>query len=202
MASNQTPKRILPEVELNLITNRTQADVDRALYLSSKGYEKMTEAEKSEWDSGLKGVYNASDLNRVESAVAYIAEALVELQNYLKSYAKENNVYWGEFFRLPYDAEAYVVETKTDWAKQDVPSSEDMSRYLANVVLLCGALEYPTGPLPGTMRNLTYTGANAVERALNGLNAKILEVGTIKKQYIELAASAQIYSGEIYGGET
>lgn len=33
----------------------------------------MSEEEKTDWESGLKGAYNASDLNRVGNAVVYVA---------------------------------------------------------------------------------------------------------------------------------
>ena len=61
---------------LNLITDRTQADVDRVQYLASVGWENMTDAEKAEWSTPLKGAYNASDLNRVGAAVTYISNRL------------------------------------------------------------------------------------------------------------------------------
>lgn len=59
-----------------LITDRTQADVNRASALNAKGYDNMTAAEKAEWDSNLKGSYNASDLNRVGEACDYVANRL------------------------------------------------------------------------------------------------------------------------------
>lgn len=58
---------------LNLITDRTQADIDYAVRLSQKGWSGMTAEEKADWESGLKGAYNASDLNRVGNAVVYVA---------------------------------------------------------------------------------------------------------------------------------
>lgn len=51
---------------MTLITNRTQSDVDRVKYLAKRirtGI--VTEAEYAEYLSGMKGAYNASDLNRV-----------------------------------------------------------------------------------------------------------------------------------------
>lgn len=48
-----------------LITDRTQADVTRWKTLHDKGWFRMSPEEKVEWSSGLKGTYNATDLNRV-----------------------------------------------------------------------------------------------------------------------------------------
>ena len=63
---------------LNLITDRTQADVDCVRQLAAKGWAAMTAEERAAWNGGLKGAYNASDLNRVGSAVEYVANRLRE----------------------------------------------------------------------------------------------------------------------------
>lgn len=52
-----------------LITDRTQADVTRWKTLHDKGWSRMSPEEKVEWSSGLKGTYNATDLNRVTAAM-------------------------------------------------------------------------------------------------------------------------------------
>ena len=57
---------------LLLITDRTQADVDRWAELKAKGWLGMSTAEQSEWSAGMKGAYNASDFNRVIEAMDYI----------------------------------------------------------------------------------------------------------------------------------
>lgn len=60
-----------------LITDRTNADVQRWESLKSKGWSGMTDAEKAEWAAGMKGAYNYTDLNRVTEAMDYINEQLV-----------------------------------------------------------------------------------------------------------------------------
>ena len=57
-----------------LITNRTQSDVTRWRTLHDKGWGGMTAGEKTEWFAGVKGAYNAADLNRVGEAIEYIAD--------------------------------------------------------------------------------------------------------------------------------
>ena len=57
-----------------LVTDRTEADVSRYSELRDKGWAEMTTAEKAEWVAGMKGAYNASDLNRVASAMAYLSQ--------------------------------------------------------------------------------------------------------------------------------
>ena len=62
---------------MNLIYDRTAADVERALALAKKAEAgTLTDTEKTEWLAGMKGCYNASDLNRVEAAVKSIAAEL------------------------------------------------------------------------------------------------------------------------------
>lgn len=65
-------------MSLNLITDRTAADLAAAREIIAKVQrgETLTEAEQSQFDAGLRGCYNASDLNRVEAAVKSIAAAL------------------------------------------------------------------------------------------------------------------------------
>lgn len=62
-----------------LITDRTQADVDRVLTLSAKGWAAMTAAEREEFEAGMKGAYNATDLNRVNAAMEYLESRLVAM---------------------------------------------------------------------------------------------------------------------------
>lgn len=61
-----------------LIFDRTQADADRAAYLIGKiqRREMLTEAEQAEYNAGLRGCYNITDLNRVEAKVRELAETL------------------------------------------------------------------------------------------------------------------------------
>lgn len=67
-----------------LITDRTQKDVDRAKYLRSlwgpaPGQWRGTAEERDEWEAGLKGAYNAADLNRVTLAASYLLTKLGEM---------------------------------------------------------------------------------------------------------------------------
>lgn len=62
---------------MNLIYDRTAEDVERALVLAKKAEAgTLTDTEKTEWLAGMKGCYNASDMNRVEAAVQTLAAEL------------------------------------------------------------------------------------------------------------------------------
>lgn len=64
----------------NLIYDRTPEDVAEVRRLLAKldpeTGDGLTAAEQAKWDAGLKGAYNFTDLNRVESAVKTLAAAL------------------------------------------------------------------------------------------------------------------------------
>lgn len=130
---------------LNLITDRTQADVDRVAYLRGRvNGGTATEAEKAEWETALKGAYNAGDLNRVGSAVDYLAERLTD-QGY-----------------------AVYVDPKVNYPAGDIPTESQMERYLADVREIRGkiAVMDTTPEAPASMDSLTYGGANDIEQIL------------------------------------
>ena len=64
----------------NLVYDRTSEDVAEVRRLLAKldpeTGDGLTAAEQAKWDAGLKGAYNFTDLNRVESAVKTLAAAL------------------------------------------------------------------------------------------------------------------------------
>ena len=119
----------------------------------------------------------------------------------LKEYAASKGVAFDAFFDVPYDAEAYVLTTKTDWAELDSPTPSKMVRYIKNVKALRSALDYATSDLPRSINNLTIDGANAIENALKGLDAAISAFDAKTKVNLDNTASAWIYSGEIYANE-
>lgn len=132
-------------MDLNLITNRTQADVDRVAQLAARvSAGTATEAEKTEWASDLKGAYNASDLNRVGAAVAYVAGRL--------------NGY----------GYAVTVNPKQDWTVSDIPTAGQMAAYLQDVAALRGAIAVmaSTPPTPDSANGLTWQEANDIEKIL------------------------------------
>lgn len=95
-----------------LITDRTQSDVTRWRTLHDKGWVGMTADEKAEWSAGVRGAYNATDLNRVGEAIEYIADLF-------------------SGFGFPMD-----IMPKTDWTINDIPTSQDLEDYLSNVAAM------------------------------------------------------------------
>nr|DAT44254.1 MAG TPA: hypothetical protein [Caudoviricetes sp.] len=154
---------------LNLITDRTQADVDRVRQLAQKGFGNMTADEKTEWLNGLKGAYNASDLNRVGAAVAYVAGRLTGY--------------------------GYVVSVspRQDWQVADIPTQESMTAYLADVAALRAALTVAAGTpeVPEDMERLTWQEANDIEQILVDVDELLTRMAAA------WFYSGEIYAGEV-----
>lgn len=186
---------------LQMVTDRTEADVARLEHLSSLGYHGMTAEERLEWELDHKGAYNNTDLNRVEAAVAYLAEKLRELPAELMDYAENEGVAWDLFFAPPYFVEDLYLQTKLDWAKADVQTPASMERYLSNVVAIRKALASAAIELPKSMDYFTWNSANAIERALLDTEEALVLFRARKKEQIDNAAAASFYSGEIFTGE-
>ena len=157
----------------NLITDRTLSDVQRWLYLRNKGYDKMTAAEKTEWNNGLKGAYNITDLNRVGNALKYLQNRLVEA-GYLVGI---------EF------------TPKTDWNGTETITTADFAEYINAVATVRGALSRlsTTPPAPPNTGSLDFQGANDIEQIL--IDVEYL----INKMQEKPLYCGELYTGEIGG---
>ena len=108
---------------IRMVTDRTQADVDAL---------------------NDRGTYNASDLNRVNTAMAYLDRWLSEA-GYITGYANQDIA----------------------WAMDDIPLQAQMADYLSNVGAIGGTFPLANAPaIPASMEFLTHDGANHIERVL------------------------------------
>ena len=155
--------------EWKFVTDRTLADVDVVEHLQALGWENMTASEREAYSAGLKGAYNAADLNRVGEAVAYIAGRLEQV-GYLAP-----------------------VSPKVDWQISDIPLSNLLENYLSDIRTLRGVLAVlPTTPqVPEDMDKLTYTEANDIEKILADLETLIHNMAAAWHY------SGEIYSEEV-----
>lgn len=143
----------MPQQLDDLIFDRTQSDADRVNYLASlwqNGTFTGTTTELSEWVSDLKGAYNASDLNRVGSAVEYLTDTLYSM--------------------------GYNVPTvpKDDWTETDIPVQSQMDIYINNIQLLRDILPYVAPDAPETAAGLSYQSSNNIEEILYTLESVLL----------------------------
>ena len=133
---------------LQLITERTQADVEYAKSLHEKGLSRMTAEELVEWANGLKGWYDYRDLNRVGEAMIYIRD------------------------RLKAVGEVVDIEPRTDWSLSDLPTYGAITEYLNNIEKLRSVMPVPIEtPVSGLL--LSYEEANDIERILEYLEILI-----------------------------
>lgn len=137
-------------MSLNLITDRTQTDVDNAYAEIEAAKESLKNGNpipKSYFD-GLRGCYSYIDFNRVESAVDNIYKRLND---------------------IGFDIS---ITTKTNWKLGDNPTSE-LSRYLSNITELRSKLTlYATTPQAPDDFN-PYTKANDIEKILQDIDIVI-----------------------------
>lgn len=124
------------------VSDRTQADVDsaKALIVSWRA---QAQPQVIVTTSDLRGCFNYSDLNRIEGNTSYLI-------------GEANLVRPG----VPLD-----LVTRSDWGRDDVPTSGDIIRVIQNVAKLKERIAVAGGPsLPVSI--LSYTDANAIEENL------------------------------------
>lgn len=127
---------------MELITDRTHADCERAEYIIKKVHagETLTEAERAEYFGGLRGAYTmVHDWNRVEAVVRDFSAKM-----------------------------GLNLVTKTDWSYTDIATCEEIQRYLENVAAVYDALYNKSGlPEPPTMEQwIDYRAANDIEKIM------------------------------------
>lgn len=155
----------------SLITDRTEMDVQRVGALTAALVAgTATNAERKEFLAGMKGAYNFRDLNRVEKAIEYLGSRLAD------------------------ESGTYVdIAPKMNWKTSDIPTADQMERYLQDIQNVRAALRLPAGTpeAPETLVRLTYSGANDIEKILLALNKSIDALATT------IIMSNEVLSGEV-----
>ena len=114
-----------------------------------------------------KGNYGWEDLNRVEKTVQFLTQELQKLDISLN------------------------LQTKTDWSLpgEDWPTLPQMQRYLENVKMVLKVLQL-IQPVPQSMEQLDYQGANQIEYAL-----------AVAEERMRAICNTFQFSGECIAGE-
>lgn len=152
-----------------LITDRTYEDVQLWQTLKALGWAGMSPAQQAQWSAGLKGAYNASDLNRVREAMEYLA---------------------GVFGAYGY---AVSLQPTPTWSVGEIPNEEQMAAYLSDVTALRAVLDMPstTPAVPADMALLAYIEANNIEQILVDINQLLLNAAAA------WFYSGEVYCGEV-----
>ena len=103
-----------------LIYDRDRADLVRARKIKRKMLlqQPLTSAEQQEWNSGLRGALNYTDLNRMEEWTAFLAAAM---------------------------AVPIPVRPGKNWQPREVIFQPDLDRIVENVMALGRGFGYPRG---------------------------------------------------------
>lgn len=118
-----------------------------------------------------KGRYKYSDLNRVEKAVSELCQLAKKLDLYPELTTKTN---WSA-------PSAFSAKT---W-----PTESQMQRYIQNVHRLCDCFDLVL-PLPKSMAQLNWEGANNIEKALRHVYVRAQSI-----------LNTFYYSGDLFAGE-
>lgn len=155
-------------VELTLVaTSGATSVVTFTLYY---GLQLITDRTKADVLAGNeKGIYTASDLNRVGAAMNYVAERLTE------------------FGYNP------GISPKTDWEDTEWVNQGQAAHYLADLAELRRHITmfYTTPETPEDLERLTYTEANDIEKILEDIDRML----TLILQ--NLLYAGEIFSGEV-----
>lgn len=142
-----------------LIYDRTQADVDRVWELKNKiltggGLSALTPEEYTEFMAGMKGAYNASDMNRVGEAINYLVERMKQLAIYDDT-----------------------IVPKTDWEIGEWPLQSQISNYLSCLNKVRAKLNLPADAptVPTSLDNLVFETANEIEYLLYLVDQRITQ---------------------------
>lgn len=119
------------------ITDRTDEDVEKVKEYDLIGYKNLTNEQRVEWTSELKGSLNRSDLNRIENNIGYLAEQTL--------------------ISLP---------IMSRWAYEDIFDLSNANRILTNIQKLVSRFSFRVQPqIPGAPLN-SYQKINQIESLL------------------------------------
>lgn len=188
---------------VEMITDRSASDVLLAKNLIKKGFQNMTEDEKSYFLEGLKGAYNYSDVNRVETAIKYLVDTMLQIYHKNIQLAEEIGVYWESIYDVPYNPEDYKnIVIKNDWKINDIFAKKDRIDFLNKIFHVLSSLIDIPEEFPTSFDGFDYKKANIIEKSMEDFNVALADLKSNKENLIIGTSKAWYYSGDLYGGET
>ena len=179
------------------VTDRTAADVAYLQTLKAKIQSRTASAsELAEWLAGLKGAYNASDMNRVGEDIDYLYTLMQTVPATISAYLESIGVAPDEKFVPSIDLPA-ALTPMTDWTSVDIPTAAQLAEYLGTVLALRDAVALGNPPnFPASMAALDYRGANAIEQLLVNINAYLVDGEAEMEGRADRAAASWVYCGQ------
>ncbi len=150
------------QIIFDLVTDRTQQDVDRVKELKQKimsngGVSALTQEEQAEYfNTIVKGAYNYTDLNRVGEACTYLYNVFVE---------------------NGYIVDGYTA-LRTDWTISDIPTLNDMQTYINTLQALKNVYNL-SQTIPNSMSRLNFENANNIEKLLVKLDEALSNMQSV-----------------------
>lgn len=178
-----------------LVIDRTQDDVDAVKALLESN---IPEDQKIELLSDMKGAYNASDMNRVEEAVEFVAAVLTAVNENIKAEMARLGVASDGIFMS--DINVPPMTIKKDWTIDDIVDESSGKRYIDNIKAVVRQIAIAV-KIPDTIDRLTFGDANIIEAALREeYDAALIEESSAIRK-VNYAAEAFVYSDEFSLGE-
>jgi len=168
-----------------LIFDRTIDDVRRLQELKRKfmstGLDDEELREYMNDRAGMKGAYNASDLNRVGEALGYIAgrmrSAADDIAEIVRRHGHEQ-FSWAFFFGVEHNPSAARITPRNNWRIEDIPRLGQITRLLDDLRGIRQQLNMPATapPVPASLDGMNYATANDIERLLFEMDIRLSAV--------------------------
>lgn len=155
-----------------LITDRTKADAEYAQRLYGSLWSSLTAKEKEDFGTDLKGAYNASDLNRVGTA-------LITIRDRLRTHCID----------VP-------AEVREDYVADEVLDKAVMDDYIESANAVYASVPHSAPRPPGGINDLDYEGANNIEKVIIAVDDVLesREVGWIYADQELFAGDMEVYT--------
>ena len=187
-------------LSVELIFDRTSADVFEAEEMMKLPWWEFTEEQQLAFLNGLRGCYDYTDLNRVETAVTEISRRMVSLPERMNELSAELGGGWDKY-QIPYKVSEADLKTKTTWSGTELMTEEERTRYLANVEYI-RSIFAPDVSAVENFDNFDFEAANRIEEILSTADFAVDALEEkITNEIEEDAARFKIWSGEPYSGE-
>ena len=183
-----------------MIYDRSLEDVLRIKSLAEAANTRgLTDAEIAEWNAAVvRGAYNAEDINRVGNAAIYTNTYLSGIQPEIDSHRIAHGVADDEIFDA-HISDPTEINPRTDFARDTSPVALSEAQKSIDAAKAVAARVGIT--VTADIAKMTYSAANAVERAIYDAYKYGVTEKTKRKDMVDRIAAAWSFSGDLFCGE-